>query len=326
MSSVFIDLKLDYAFKIVFGQEGREPSLINFLNAVLYNGRSVIKKVKILNPYMPGDVASLKDTFVDILAEVDSGDMIIIEMQMSMNPAFFKRMIYNVAKKYSGQLDTGEYYDKLSAVIGLVVANFTYPQAEQIARPITQYALLETTDHILYPDSQDFQIAIVELPKFQKALEQVDDHSDMWLFMLNHADGLVEVPAKMAQVKAIQMAFEAARRVNLQASELDELEKRRMYALEAEASLALTREDALEEGIGIGREQGIGIGREQGIGIGREQGIRIGREEGQVRTRQMILQMLELGLPLEQIAQIAEMRIADVQQIEQELYNGRSES
>jgi len=294
MSSVFIDLKIDYAFKMVLGRAGQEPSLRNFLNAMLYDGRPVITDVEILNPYMPGDVASLKDTFVDILAETDDGSTIIIEMQMSMKPAFFKRMVYNVAKKYSAQLDSGDYYDRLKAVIGLVIANFSYPQAAQIPRPITKYALLETTDHILYPDSQDFQIVIAELPKFQKQLEQVADDSDMWLYMLNYADGLVEVPSKMAQITEINTAFEAAKRINWTAVELDELEKRRMYALSAEADLALTRQDALAEGIDIGR-------------------------------RQMVQRMLQLGMSVSEISKIAQLSLAQIQQIEQEQNNGRAE-
>ncbi|NET74087.1 MAG: hypothetical protein F6K62_25090, partial [Sphaerospermopsis sp. SIO1G2] len=140
---------------------------------------------------------------------------------------------------------------------------FTYPEAQLLSRPITTYALLETADHILYPDSQDFQITVVELPKFRKQVEQLEDVADMWLYLLNHANRLVEVPSKMAGVTEIKTAFEAAKRINLSVTELEELEKRRMYALQEEANLAWARRDALEEGIDIGREEGIDIGREE---------------------------------------------------------------
>ncbi|MEM9776586.1 MAG: Rpn family recombination-promoting nuclease/putative transposase [Chloroflexota bacterium] len=295
--SVFIDLKTDFAFKIVFGRADSEAQLISFLNAILYDSNPTISTVTILNPYLPGEVESLKDTFVDVQAELDDGSIVIIEMQMSMKPDFFKRMIFNVAKRYSSQLESGEYYSRLVPVIGLVVANFVYPEADQIGRPITKYALLETTDHILYPDSQDFRIAIVELPKFRKQLEQLNDVADMWLYLLTRADKLREVPPNMAKVKEIQTALEAAKRINLSAVELDELDKRRMYAMQEEENLAWARRDALEEGIEIGFNQGIEQGKQQGV-------------------KEIVLRMhAQEGLSHAQIARLVALTAAEVEKI-----------
>jgi len=315
MTSTFIDLKIDYAFKMVLGREGREPSLRNFLNAMLYDGTAVIKSIEILNPYLPGQVESLKDTFVDVLAKLNDGSIVIIEMQMSMKPDFFKRMIFNVAKKYSTQLQSGEYYSELNPVIGLVVANFVYPEAAAITRPITKYALLETSDHILYPDSQEFQIAIVELPKFQKHLEQLEDEADMWLYLLNYADGLAEVPPKMAQVAEIQKAFEAAKKANLSPIELDELEKRRMYAMEAEANLAWARQNALEEGLQQGLQQGL----QKGLMQGREEGFTQGQQDGFTKAqRQIIRQMLDRQMTPKDIANITGIPLSEIEQIQRD--------
>ncbi|NET74211.1 MAG: Rpn family recombination-promoting nuclease/putative transposase, partial [Sphaerospermopsis sp. SIO1G2] len=170
-------------------------------------------------------------------------------------------------------------------------------EARSIARPITQYTLLETTDHILYPDSQEFQIAIVELPKFHKQVEQLENVADMWLYLLNHADDLSEVPKKMATVTEIQTAFEAAKRINLSVLELEELEKRRMYAMQEEENLAWARRDALEEGIGIGREEGIGIGREAG-------------------KRDIVRQMLARMMSPEEVAELTGVPLAEVIRIQ----------
>jgi len=289
MEPVFIDPKIDFAFKIIFGGANSQAQLTSFLNAMLYGGEDVIQYVTILNPYLPGEVATLKETFVDVQAELDDGRIVIIEMQMSMKPDFFKRMIFNVAKKYSSQLESGEYYSQLHPVIGLVVANFTYTEARSIERPITQYTLLETTDHILYPDSQEFQIAIVELPKFRKQIEQLENLADMWLYLLNHADDLSEVPQKMATVTEIQTAFEAAKRINLSVLELEELEKRRMYAMQEEENLAWARRDALEEGIGIGREEG---------------------------KRDIVRQMLARMMSPEEVAELTGVPLAEVMRIQ----------
>lgn len=61
----------------------------------------------------------------------------------------------------------------------------------------------------------------------------------------------------------------------------------------------------LSQGI---KEDGIRIGKADGIRIGKEDGIRIGEER-------MILNMIQAGLPLEQIAQIAKCNVEKIQKI-----------
>lgn len=64
----FINPKVDYAFQKIFGSEQSQDILISFLNAIIYEGKKVIKSLTILNPYNPGQLISLKDTYLDIKA------------------------------------------------------------------------------------------------------------------------------------------------------------------------------------------------------------------------------------------------------------------
>ena len=105
----------------------------------------------------------------------------------------------------------------------------------------------------------------------------------------------------MAQVAEIKTAFEAAKRINLSALELEELEKRQMYAMQEEANLEWARQEALEEGIGIGREKG-----------------------GQAKEHQIVQHMLGLRMSPEQIAELTAVPLANILQIQQEVNNGRS--
>jgi len=301
MPSVFIDPKIDYAFKMIFGRAEKKEVLISLLNAMIYDGKPMIADVVILNPYLPSDVEKLKDTYVDIHATLSNGGLVLIEMQMVFLRGFFKRVLYNNAKRYSSQLVKGESYPRLTAVISLIVTNFVYNESS--AKVVTKFKLKEETENTLYPAADDFQIVIAELPKFRKRADELTTLVDHWLFFLQYAQTLEEVP-QMIQMTEVREAFEIAKRVNLEQLELIELERRELDALAAQQNLELTWAEGVEEGIGIGREEGR-----------------------QRRTRQMISQMLGLGLPLEQIAQIAEMTVAEIRQIEQEqaLPNGRSE-
>lgn len=252
---VFLNPKIDYGFKIVFGHQDRTKPLISFLNEVLFNGKKMIHTINILNPYLPGNVESIKDTYVDVQAQLVDGTIIIIEMQAILRPEFFKRVLFNTAKKYGSQLESGEFYGKLKPVISLVIGNFAFQ--EERPELLSYFELKERESHIHYPSHADFQIVVVELEKFNLELEEVHSVFDMWLYFLRHADELQEVPEKMAKIKEIASAFKAAKLANLKADEQIELEKREKYALAEEANLAWAREEAFEIGLEEGIEQGI---------------------------------------------------------------------
>ena len=52
----FINPKVDYAFKKIFGSQQSKDILISFLNAIIYNGEKTIKNSTIVNPFYPGKI------------------------------------------------------------------------------------------------------------------------------------------------------------------------------------------------------------------------------------------------------------------------------
>ncbi|MFN7714986.1 MAG: Rpn family recombination-promoting nuclease/putative transposase, partial [Pseudanabaenaceae cyanobacterium] len=120
----FINPKTDYAFKKIFGSEQSHDILISFLNAILYDGRSVIKDLEILNPYLAPRIRGVKATYLDVKAKLDNDTTVIIEMQVLNIEGFEKRILYNAAKAYSTQLGVGEDYNLLDPVIALTITDF----------------------------------------------------------------------------------------------------------------------------------------------------------------------------------------------------------
>ena len=112
-SMIFINPKTDFAFKKIFGSNRSQQILISFLNAIVYDNHHTIQSLEIINPYNPGVTQTLKDTYLDVRAVLDNGSTVIIEMQVLNVEAFEKRVIYNLAKAYGNQLDTGEGYRTL---------------------------------------------------------------------------------------------------------------------------------------------------------------------------------------------------------------------
>ncbi|MEL7039641.1 MAG: Rpn family recombination-promoting nuclease/putative transposase, partial [Cyanobacteria bacterium J06592_8] len=76
----FINPKTDYAFKKIFGSAESKNILISFLNALIYEGNSIIEDLEIINPSLPPQLEGLKDTYLDVKAKLKNGTLVIIEM------------------------------------------------------------------------------------------------------------------------------------------------------------------------------------------------------------------------------------------------------
>ena len=79
--------------------------LIDFLNSVIsFQNDHKIQTFAIVDPYNIPMLKGMKGTYVDVKAELDNNQHVIIEMQVLSHEGFEKRILYNAAKKYSAQL------------------------------------------------------------------------------------------------------------------------------------------------------------------------------------------------------------------------------
>ena len=122
----FLDIKTDFAFKKVFGSEGSKDILMDFFKfSHFFESDQKIKSLAIVDPYNIPMLKGMKDTYVDAKAELDNNCHVIIEMQELNHEGFEKkRVLYNVAKKYSAQLKKGDEYHLLNPVIALTITGF----------------------------------------------------------------------------------------------------------------------------------------------------------------------------------------------------------
>ena len=250
---VFINPKTDFAFKKIFGSTDSKDILISFLNALLYEGEPTIEDLEIIDPYSASKVRGLKDTYLDVKAKITGNQTVIIEMQVLNVAAFEKRVLYNAAKVYSTQLKTGEGYSKLNPVIALTITDF-----EMLANyedVISHFVFKEKQKLFDYP-TNELEMVFVELPKFQKELDELETLTDKWIYFMKNTNSLETVPETMGTVPEIQKAFSIANEANLSYQELEDLEKREMFIED--------QRGAIIKGIQEGRNQGIVQGKLQG--------------------------------------------------------------
>jgi predicted transposase/invertase (TIGR01784 family) len=247
---VFINPKTDFAFKKIFGSEQSRTILISFLNSILYAENPTIEDLTILNPYQAPRIRGVKDTYLDVKAQLSSGEWVIIEMQVLNVEGFEKRILYNAAKSYSIQLDQGEAYSLLNPVIALTITDFE--MFAEIDRPISRFVLKEKDYLVDYPNN-DLELVFVELPKFKKDLESLETVTEKWLYFLRHAPDLQTIPETMGEVSEIQQAFERANRAILTREELDELEHQSFYIQDQRGAIIKATKQGLQQGLQQGR-------------------------------------------------------------------------
>ncbi len=78
-----VNLRVDYAFKRLFGVEGNEDILIGFLNSVLQSSiNEEITSLHLDDPHLPREQKDDKLSILDLRATLNSGIKINIEIQV----------------------------------------------------------------------------------------------------------------------------------------------------------------------------------------------------------------------------------------------------
>ena len=243
----FINPKVDYAFKKIFGSQQSKDILISFLNAIIYNGEKTIKDLTIVNPFNPGKIISLKETYLDVKAVLVDGSIVIIEMQMARMTAFNKRVAYNLSKAYANQLDKGENYPLLNPAIALTITDFILFKNtdSNINRDdyINKFVFQEETKKYKCLE-KELRLIFVELPKFKKSLSELKNLTDKWIYFLQEAASFDEIPENLGEVAEIEQALNIANFINMTPEELEIVENRGIAMQDERGRIAYAEEQA----------------------------------------------------------------------------------
>ena len=248
----FLDVRTDYAFKKVFGSKESKNILISFLNSIVYKeSTKKIADLTIVDPYNIPMLKGMKDTFVDVKADLNDGTKVIIEMQVLNHMGFEKRVLYNAAKNYSVQLNKNESYELLNPVIALNIVDFNmFNENNEV---ITNFKLLEKQQFINYSD--DIELIFIELPKFSKTEEELENITDQWIYFIKNAGSLEYIPKNIDE--CIVEALKSVNEAGMSKSELESQHKRKEFIFIQKSSIELAKEQGIAQGIEQGMEKGI---------------------------------------------------------------------
>jgi len=244
---IYLDPKSDVAFKKLFGNMAHKNILISFLNSVLEcTNAAKIVDVVINDPANIPDSSSIKYSIVDVHCTDQNGHQYIVEMQVVTQKDYAARAQYYSALALGKQLAPRGRYNELVPVLFVGILDF-----ELFAEPdyLTHHLILNKKTHTQTLKHLEFHF--VELCKFNKKLDQLDNDLDKWIYILKSAEDLSAVPTLLKEPNFTE-AFDLLAKSNWSNQEILEYEK----YLDAWRSEASRLESAEERGIAKGITKG----------------------------------------------------------------------
>src|ERR671933_189488 len=235
----FIDPKIDFAFKKIFGSSDSKDILINFLNAILYEAQPLIEDLEIIDSQPENPTLGTQETRLDVKATIKGDRIALVEIQLINVPSFGNRVLYNAAKSYSQQLTGKDRYERLKTVISLKIADFE--MFENQPEFMSRFVFQEKEQQFECPDTE-IELVFIELPKFSKELATLETTADQWIYFLKNTSTLETVPETLSAVPEIQKAFRIAREDNFTQEELKELQKQELWIQDQQIAIEIARE------------------------------------------------------------------------------------
>lgn len=312
-----MNLKIDFAFKQLFGEAGDPDILISFLNLILkLPPEQTIRSVEFIKPELPREFQDHKTILLDLLVKTEQDVHINVEIQYANQRDMDKRTLYYWSRVYSSQLQMGGSYIKLSKTITINILNFRFlPETDRFH---TTFQLYE--DHEQFPLTDVLEVHFIEIPKVLAKWKkgEVSPRSDRlacWMLLFEAHDNLElqqeleAIAMEDAELKALFKQWDAL---------VDDKAKWWAYEMYRKAHFdenhrrvceELDRKEAREAGLKEGREAGMQQGMQQGIAEGEER-----------MASQVVKNLLQNGIEMKQIANLTGLPLDTLEKIREQMH------
>ena len=297
-------ISFDWALKHLLREKANHDVLEGFVSVILK--KKSIKIHRLLESEGNKDDADAKTNRVDLLAEDENGDLLLIEVQGEPEQAYFQRMLFGASKLVTEYIDSGENYEHVKRVYSINIVYFDLGQGEDCVyegktefRGLTKGDLLELSPF----QKQKFKADAVSDLYPRYVILKVNDFNrwsrvplDQWLYFLSHTD--IPEDADAPGLK------EAREKLDLMRMSRDDRILYDRYLMDR-AILRNTVDGARDEG----KFEGLKEGMEKGIEKGIEKGVEQGRSDEKNDTAR---RMKAKGYALDDIAEITGLNIEQI--------------
>ncbi len=272
----------DFGFKKLFGEEYNKDLLIDFLNQLLKKEQGRIKTLTYLKNEHLGRSEADRRAVYDLYCENEQGEKFIVEIQKSKQKFFKDRALYYSTFPIAEQGKAGDWDFELKAVYTVAILDFVFDDDKNDPEKYRyDVKLTDVETHKVFYDKLTF--IYLEMPKFEKTLEQLASRFDKWLYVLKNLERLHDIPEKFRD-----RIF------------------RKLFAAAEIAKFTPEEARAYEDSLKVYRDL------KNSIDTAREEGLKEGREEAMVKT---VLNMLSDDLPIETIARYTGLTVDQIEQL-----------
>ena len=260
----YINPFTDYGFKRLFGEEPNKDLLLDFLNELLRSEQGTITELTYLKNENLATTELNRKAVFDLYCTNEKGEKFIVELQKTKQKFFKDRTVYYSTFPIRDQAVTGSDWDfELKKVYTIAILDFIFDEDKHEPDKFRYDVKLSDieTQKVFY-DKLTF--IYLEMPKFNKSVEELESKYEKWLFILKNLHKLDRVPDKLKEDIFVKL-FETAEIAKFSQEEYQNYEESLKYYRDLKNSLDTAREEGREEGIEIGMEKGIEKGMEKGM-------------------------------------------------------------
>ena len=288
----FIDPRVDWAFKRIFGSEDTKECLITFLNG-LFEDELVIKDVTFAKTEKLGLRPDDRGVVFDVYCITNEDKHIIVEMQKKEQEYFADRALYYTARAIVQQGVRGIWDYHLAPVYTVCFMDFV-SSSPILKKFRTDLVLTDLQTRQLVSDRM--RIVYLQLPLFDKHTEaECMDIFDCWIYIMKNMNMFEQMP------------FSEKYPVFRKLAEIGDLRKLSREELE------LYDEDIKNmRDIYATRKFDEKRGMEKGMKKGMEKGMKKGMAKEKIATAYRLLSM---GLSEAQVSTATELPLEEIQKM-----------
>lgn len=263
----------DFGFKKLFGEEPNKDLLLDFLNELLREQEGEIRSLTYLKNEHLGAGDMDRRAIFDLYCENERGEKFIVELQKSKQNFFKDRTLYYATFPIQEQARRADWNYELKAVYTVAILDFVFDEDKAESEKYRYDVKLTDieTCRVFY-DKLTF--IYLEMPKFNKAVDDLSTRFDKWLYILKNLNRLDRVPERLRE-RIFERLFEVAEVARFTREELLSYEDSLKYYRDLKNSLDTAWEEGKMEGKIEGKMEGILEGKIAVIRNGHKQGLSI---------------------------------------------------
>ncbi len=283
-ASSIVKLKIDVAFKKLFGSPENIHILKAFVACMLGIDKNRITDIRIESSELPPDFADEKFGRVDIKCTIDNSYTINVELQSCWFQDYKDRTLFYWSKLFTMGFRRGSGYGELRETICINILGFNLFSTEDYH---SLFRVKETSRDEFLTDK--FAIHFYELNKLPpQTADNSDDPVLQWLWLINSETREELEMLTNSNIPEIRDAVNVVSYFSKDEQMRIDAFEREMAVLDHAAELAAAKKSGKTEGI----EEGLAKGKAEGI----EEGLAKGKEESRAEAVLAVMESLNKNL------------------------------